>query len=216
MIFSLPPTEHPWAPRNGLVGWWPLRGDYRDYSGTGAHGTAQGNASLTTGKFGGAVTLDGNGDYVDCTNAAALNLAAGGIMTVSCWVKLAALPSASSYFDVIGRGQGGWELYVYNTAGVYTLRFSTVSSSSNAGIATFASLSTGVWYFLAGVHVGGKSYAYINGAVGATVGTEGFNSTTNSNKIGYNYQYTNGDICDVRIYNTDQRAVLAEMYQRSK
>ena len=189
---------------NGLVAWWTFDVDGTDRSGTGNTGTLKNHAFIVAGKFGNAVSLDGTDDYVDCGNDASLNLYAGGVMSVSCWIKLAALPGVSSYFDVVGKwysGGSSYELWIYNNNSWYDLRFSTVASSSNAGIAVFSSLTAGVWYHLVGVHTGGKSYAYINGVVGATVGTESFAGSTGSTRIGYHSPYFNGLIDDVRIYN---------------
>jgi hypothetical protein len=191
-----------------------------DRSGHGNNGMLTGHAYINVA----GINLDGTDDYMDLGNPANLDPSAGGVMSVAAWVKLAATPPDSSYFDVIGKwysGGSSYELWIYNDASVYTLRFSTKASSANAGIATFSSLSAGVWYFLAGVHAGGQSYAYINAAVGATVGTETFNSSTGPTRLGYgnggSSYFLNGIISDARIYNRALSAnEISQLYNITK
>src|SRR5215210_2047860 len=54
----------------GLVGFWPLRGDCRDHSGTGLGGIHNG-VNLESGEF------DGRGAYIEIPNVAALAFAGG-------------------------------------------------------------------------------------------------------------------------------------------
>jgi hypothetical protein len=62
----------------GLVGYWKLRGDCRDYSGQGNHGVNHG-VKLEDGSF------DGIGAYVEVPNSASLRLGRGDF-TISAWI----------------------------------------------------------------------------------------------------------------------------------
>jgi len=58
------------AAHAALTGYWAFDGDYSDDSGNGHTATPHGDATLVGGgKFGGAVSLDGNGDWVDIADS---------------------------------------------------------------------------------------------------------------------------------------------------
>ena len=75
-----------------LVGHWKLddaSGTVAvDSSGHNNHGTLRGNPTWTTGKIGGALYFDGNGDDVVARNVA-VNSTAGAQNTVTFWLKWA-------------------------------------------------------------------------------------------------------------------------------
>src|SRR5262249_4998058 len=71
-------TTHPVELERGLIGYWKLRGDCRDHSGHGHHGTNHG-VDLQTGSF------DGRGAYVEIPSDEQLRLGRGDF-TVSAWV----------------------------------------------------------------------------------------------------------------------------------
>ena len=62
-----------------------------DASGNGSTGTLTGGATWSVGKYGTAVQLDGNDDYVNLGNPTGLRLT--GSMTVSAWIYSAAFPA---------------------------------------------------------------------------------------------------------------------------
>ena len=61
-----------------------------DASGNGLTGTLSNGAGWTTGRYGNAVQLDSNNDFVNLGNPTALQLT--GSMTVSAWIYSAAFP----------------------------------------------------------------------------------------------------------------------------
>ncbi len=83
-LLAQPPS---YIPTNGLVGWWPFNGNANDESGNGNNGTLVGGTVLTTDRLGNlnsAYAFDGIGDYIDCGNAASLNIT--GSITISAWL----------------------------------------------------------------------------------------------------------------------------------
>jgi hypothetical protein len=77
-------------PDASLMGYWKLDADAQDASGNNRHGALVGNAVLVAaGAYGGALSLDGNGDYVTISGYKGVN-AAGGVQhafTVANWFR---------------------------------------------------------------------------------------------------------------------------------
>jgi len=78
-------------PDPNLVGWWMFDGDTSDASGNGRDGTLIGDAQLVdAGLLGGALLLDGSGDYVNIDGYKGILADADGVQqpfTVTAWVK---------------------------------------------------------------------------------------------------------------------------------
>lgn len=68
--------------QKGLVGYWKLKGDCRDYSGKGNHGTNHG-VNLGTGEF------NGRNSYIEVANSESLSFGSGdfSICAVVCIEK---------------------------------------------------------------------------------------------------------------------------------
>ena len=73
---------------NGLVGWWKFdegSGTVAyDSSGNGNNGNLTNGPTWTTGKVGGALSFDGENDYVDVPSIQSVN---GGGVTFAVWIK---------------------------------------------------------------------------------------------------------------------------------
>ena len=73
---------------NGLVGWWKFdegSGTVAyDSSGNGNNGNLTNGPTWTTGKIGGALSFDGENDYVDVPSIQSVN---GGGVTFAVWIK---------------------------------------------------------------------------------------------------------------------------------
>jgi hypothetical protein len=67
-----------------LLAWWKFENDANDSAGSN-HGTTQGNPTYAAGKFGRAISFDGD-DYVDCGNPDSLNFGTDD-WTISAWIK---------------------------------------------------------------------------------------------------------------------------------
>ena len=90
----------------GLEGYWPLDADARDFSGHERHGTLIGDAGFVgDGMHGGALELDGDGDYVSMDGYI-------GILqspwTLACWVKT----TGTGDMDILSWGTEGGGLKV--------------------------------------------------------------------------------------------------------
>ncbi|MHC4426045.1 MAG: sugar-binding protein, partial [Planctomycetota bacterium] len=73
----------------GLIGWWKFDGDANDSSGNANHGTENGDPSYVAGKFGQAISFDGDGDRVEVPATVADNpaLYLSTSISASAWVK---------------------------------------------------------------------------------------------------------------------------------
>jgi len=74
---------------SGLIGYWKLKGDCKDYSGKGNHGINHG-VNLNTGEF------DGIDSYIEIANSPSLNFGTGDF-AISAWVN-----TEKDIDDVIG------------------------------------------------------------------------------------------------------------------
>jgi hypothetical protein len=188
----------------GLVAYWSFdEGSGTtayDASGNGNHGTIYG-AKWTQGKSGTGLSFDGVDDYVDCGNAASLNITSA--ITIEVWVKFPKLiteyPSSQwpsivekggSYYIWVNGGQN-IELGIYKGGAVQPLYLSSSLFQKD------------VWYHLVFTYDGSYRKAYLNGelkAAGST--TRNIDITANPVYIGrHGTQYFSGLIDEVRIYN---------------
>lgn len=95
-----------------LVGYWQFENTADDSSGTGNHGSLQGDASFsTTDPFRGnySLYLDGTGDYVSVPDDDSLDNDILGGYTVSAWVKR--IDVTGLYDGVVVKGNNGERTY---------------------------------------------------------------------------------------------------------
>ncbi|MFH1717462.1 MAG: LamG domain-containing protein [Planctomycetota bacterium] len=98
-----------------LVGWWKFDGDTSDSSGNGRDGTLVGEALLVDdGILGGALSLDGDGDYVTIAGYKGINADRTDPgnpfqkpFTVTCWIKTTGNGSLVNWGSSDGTGVGG-------------------------------------------------------------------------------------------------------------
>ncbi|MEK7397948.1 MAG: LamG domain-containing protein, partial [Candidatus Poribacteria bacterium] len=96
---------------SGLIGYWKLKGDCKDYSEKGNHGINHG-VNLNTGEF------NGRDSYVEVTNSPSLNFGTGDF-SISAWVN-----TENDVDDVIGdvmskydpQNRKGWTLSINSSA----------------------------------------------------------------------------------------------------
>jgi len=193
----------------GLVAWYRFDGDAFDSSGNNLHGTEMGDPTYEAGVFGQAISLDGDGDYVDCGLAPEFDITE--FITFTYWIKVVAFDK--EWNTVISRGDDSWrssraglngfmEAAVGGTAGNYTYGVTPVDD--------------GEWHHIGWVYDGTMNYLYLDGEVDATEENSG-QITVSSYPlyIGDNSQATGrfwtGLIDDVMIYN---RALTQDEVQR--
>ena len=179
-----------------------------DASGHGITGTLTNGPAWAAGRYGGAISLDGNDDYVDLGNPTALRLT--GSMTVSAWINSSSFP-ADDASVVSKRGSIGFQLDTTLDGGPRTVGFKLTSSTGADMIRYGATaLQTNTWYHVAGVYdaAAGTMTVYLNGQVdaGAQVGTITSTQQDSPENVrigrrangGYLF---NGRVDDVRIYD---------------
>jgi fibronectin type 3 domain-containing protein len=166
-----------------------------DVSGTGNNGTITGATWTTAGRFGSALSFNGNGNLVTVPDSNSLDLSVG--MTLEAWVR----PDLGSWRTAILKERPGGLAYAMY-ASTDTNRPST---EINVDVRGTAALPTATWSHLAATYDGATMRLYVNGtqvASRAAAGTIPISS--GALRIGGNTlwgEYFSGLIDEVRIYN---------------
>jgi len=186
-----------------LVGWWKMdegTGPLAlDWSGHGNHGTLIGDTKWVQGYDGGAIELDGNGDYVD--TGYTTNLAK---WTIAVWVISPAAPAASAPTGPVHREKNfqiNWNHTQLAFRGAAALRVGGTWYS-----ASFGTLKADTWYHLAATYDGETLNTYKNGVLvtSNTAPSGAPDAESGSLKFGRHAvadQYFEGKIDDVRVYD---------------
>src|SRR5262249_39159244 len=90
-----------------------------DASGNGNTGQITGAVWTSTAKYGKALSFDGNSDYVDLGNPAALQTA--GSMTWSAWIYVTGKPSGDDEIMARSDGNNGWQFMTTFDCGPRTI-----------------------------------------------------------------------------------------------
>jgi hypothetical protein len=90
----------------GLVAYYAMDGDATDGSGNGLDGTLVGDPDFVDGIAGMALDLDGDGDYVDCSNNELFTIT--DAFTLSVWINWRT--PTGSWQTVIAKGDNAWRL----------------------------------------------------------------------------------------------------------
>ncbi|MHC4457061.1 MAG: LamG-like jellyroll fold domain-containing protein [Planctomycetota bacterium] len=186
---------------DGLVSHWTFdegEGSTAYDSAGDNNGTLIGDANWTSGKIGGAIILDGNGDYVDCGNDSSLNVED---ITISAWINPDTIPSlatgivfkVNSYQTNLFGGRlkwGIWSDYLFSN-----YDFTTHTNEWHHTVITFEKTGTNQ----------GEAKIYIDGVLDNSGSLSQDIDPTGSNLyIGYKSDlsgaYFDGLIDDVRIY----------------
>jgi prepilin-type N-terminal cleavage/methylation domain-containing protein len=177
-----------------------------DISGWGNDGTLVTNngtdSKSVPGVVNGALSFDGDGDYVDCGNDSSLNLT--DMITVEVWVKVSSLATSDRIVEHAQWGPRRGYYFNTNTTSVgFVVQCDDVGYGSSYYI-----LPADQWVHLVGYYDGSVVGLYANGAlVGTPLEGPSSISPTDSNKIlaiGSNNGTSNfwdGQIDEVRIYN---------------
>jgi hypothetical protein len=197
----------------GLVAHWKFDDDPGssiaiDSAGTN-NGTLNGDATWTTGRIDGALSFDGDGDYVAVAAIAPLT---GDTLTVQAWIRLdefagATNPILTQYKQLMTHE--GYYFYVSDDRPTfYVIKgFSTRQATSPETI------NADQWYHVAGTNDGTELKLYVDGQLKASVSSSGFTGVDENAYIGHKYNfslYYTGLIDDVRIY---ERAVSEDEFQ---
>lgn len=166
---------------------------------------ANGAAQLDTAqsKFGTAsLRLDGTGDYITTPNHVDFQVA-GGDFTIEAWVRLNELGRIQTISNK--RDSAGAEEHSFSVDASNKLNISLFNAIGSAVGAT--SLTTGVWYHLAGVRSGSNMYVFVNGVLDGSgvatgsaatntgvlhIGRDGFNTARDFNGWLDEFRFTKG------------------------
>jgi hypothetical protein len=154
-----------------LLAEWAFEGNFDDTSGSGFHGTAQGDAAIVSdGTRGDVLSLDGDGDYVDCGNPSALNFGTGN-WSVSLWIKTAVGDAQGAAFGNGGDGGGGhrYSLGVGERSDD-KITLITDDDSSKVQVDSTTNVADDAWHNVIGVRDGDKTLVYVNGILEGSEG----------------------------------------------
>ncbi|MCP4607895.1 MAG: hypothetical protein GY845_04175 [Planctomycetes bacterium] len=191
-----------------LVGYWNLdensgssASDNSTYSNT---GNLINGPQWTTGKFGSALSFDGNNDYVYCDNDESLNIANN--ITIETWLNPATAGEGLSNDAVLAKAESGgdwsWQLR-YNGPGNYMGFNFNGNPEGSTWVSVNQNLTPGIWYHVVGVFDGTNIKCYLNGIEKDTnqiSGITGGNATLFIGQDGWSNVF-NGKIDEVRIWN---------------
>ncbi|MFC1722449.1 LamG-like jellyroll fold domain-containing protein, partial [Patescibacteria group bacterium] len=155
-------------------------------------GTPSGDVTTTTGKFGGAISVDGSGDYVST------NVDLSSAKTISAWVKANSFPN--TWNVPLDTGSSDGLIFSANSGGTFYAR----QGGSSEGSSSNNSLSTGTWYHVVGTYVDGTySNLYINGEkqAGSSQGAYAGSGNTTIGSWSEAGNGWDGVVDEVRIYN---------------
>jgi hypothetical protein len=202
-----------------LIAEWAFEGNYDDTSGSGFHGTPVGDANIVVDATrGNVLSLDSDGDYVDCGNPAALNFSTGN-WSLSAWVKntMAGTGDANKGAIIANGGDGGGGhrycmILSEQEEGEVTLVTDDDSTKAQArGDAT--KVNDDVWHHVLGVRDGDTIRMYINGVEEGSAGLPAgydLSGASQANVLigamtlasdGSKYKDYGGLIDDAQIYN---------------
>jgi len=166
-----------------LIGWWKLD----DGSGTIAtdsvgnnDGTLIGDTTWVDGKFDGALSFDGDGDYVDCGKDPAFNPT--GSFSIAIWANIEDWGTGwgrcmfSKGGDGDADGRMGWSIRRFedDTLCFTTAGASAVEDEGNTNLNGNTAAPINEWFHIACVYdVNDTAYIYINGEEDASRATTG-------------------------------------------
>lgn len=212
----------------GLISWYPLNGDAKDYSGNGNNGTAT-NAIYTQslaavpphmlnsfGSYG--VNFNGQNSYIQSS------FTSGSAFTIFFWLYKGNY--ASNCESVLGKSSSS-QMLIYSvtqngcSAGSeqntpLTFKYVDLNSVTHTTINSIA-LPTSTWVNAALTFNGasGNVIWYVNGANPQTyTGLNSMNPDSNPLNIGYGDNYFNGSIANVQFYSSVlSPAQIQQLYQ---
>lgn len=200
---------------SGLVGYWRFESvnstNYTsDSSGHGNNGLLKNFNNTTKGRFGNALDFDGEGDYVEITDANSLD--ASSRLTISAWIYIKEMKSQG----IIDKDKA-YTFNVHNSKLYFDIKNATTWCGGKDGTGTFV---VDTWYHVALVYNGTHLMDYVNGALDnmndcTGVGDLG-NSTSDINIGLWAGNYFNGIMDEVMIFNRDlDKIEITMLYETS-
>jgi serine/threonine protein kinase len=175
-----------------------------DSSGNGLHGKLIGDAKIISDpERGNVLSLDGDGDYVDCGNKPAFDII--GSITITAWIKVNAFNK--DWQAIVTKGDSAWRLSsIQNETRIH---FAVTNGPPGCYVNGNTLIPTNEWHHVCGTYDGTKIRLYTDGiedSASPVVYTGGITTNNYPVYIGENAEWTgrccwNGLIDDVRIYN---------------
>ena len=183
-----------------LIGWWKfdelLADQAIDSTGNGNSGILQGNTRKVASEMGGAIELDGDGDFIAVSNESNFDITKA--ITLAAWVKVAA---PKNNMTIISKGGSFCFYRDYN--------FNRLTFSC-AGIGRAVTGSMNIfdlkWHHVAAIYDGTTQYIYVDGELDKTRSASGSITPNDENVLIGNGSVISdsewwGEIDDVRIYD---------------
>jgi hypothetical protein len=212
---SAPSFESTILARSGLVAFYEFNDttttfldSFAGFNGTYIGGYTQGQAGslANSGDTRTSVLFNGTSGYTNVADHSALDTAA---FSVAGFVNLAALPaSATSFAGKYVIGIGGWDLQINATGQLLGYAGVQGITATNA-----PQLTVGKWAHVAFTYANEVMSAYVNGVLGATVGSIPYTPETAAMQFGGGSTfaaYLNASLADFAIYNRALSAIEIE------
>jgi hypothetical protein len=193
----------------GLVGWWKFDGNAKDSSANANDGAEKGNPSYVAGKFGRAVSFDGDGDRIEVPATVADNpeLYPAQAASASAWVKT----TADTHHSVI-RHEFHFTPLQTHTRGAWVATFTDENGTRALHTKTFdwSKLNDGRWHHYVATYNDGVCEVWIDGAKEASDNHGAFSLWTKEDQPWVfggrergeeGGEYYTGQLDDVRLYN---------------
>ncbi len=181
-----------------LRSWYEFEGDFSNNI-TGPDAAPIGNAQIVTdGERGQVLSLDGNGDYLDCGNDSIVNIEHA--MTLAVWIKSTDMSGSDGIISY------GWAWRMLGDADSIVFKNSTLSVGSLYGN---VNVDDGDWHHLAVTYdsVAERLITYVDGDEDTSIACTGLLNVWDGYQfaIGYvlsgTHGYFNGLIDDARVYD---------------
>lgn len=178
---------------------------------TPAVGTLTGGIDFGTdsvvGRDGGALTFNGSTDYIDCGAPSSANWGSGD-GTVSAWFRTTATGSNTLLINGAGgTGNKRYQLYFETTDD--KISFQIDDNATLKKVASTDDMNDGNWHHVVAMRNGNNLEMYVDGVAETPTDITGYGDIddTEGVQIGASWSggltsYFNGDLDDVRIYNT--------------
>jgi hypothetical protein len=176
-----------------------------DSSGHGNHGTLSGGVGWTSsGRYGSALSFDGQSGIVSVPDSASLDLTTG--MTISAWVRPSSLSGWKSIIMKERPGQLAYALFGNTGSNRPSVEVKPAASQWNESVPGTWQLSLNTWTHLAGTYDGSVLRLYVNGTLVSSKSVSGaLQTSSNPLQIGgstvWSDEFFHGRIDEVRIYD---------------
>jgi len=153
-----------------------------DASGNGNTGTLQGDPKWSVGQIGGALELDGTGDYVDCGSSDVFNVTEQ--VTLAAWIQPDPEFAYPDWSGIIMRGGPNIDTFAMYYNGPNRQAGFKTTGTTPAWMAIAATdLFDNEWHHVAAVYDGARKFVYLDGERIGTLDSSGSIETSNGRML---------------------------------